>query len=72
MWDRIFSLQPQLSRASSIFSTKSLVAYHKRMECNNSLNYDVKIDNDSPRLSYKTYQEQAIYISKAADPPTTH
>ena len=42
-------------------STKSLVAYHERMEHNNSLN-----DNSS-RLSYETYQEQAIHVSKMAD-----
>ena len=49
-------------------STKSLVAYYERMECNNSLNKDIKMDNDSPRLSYETYQEQAICVSKMADP----
>ena len=38
-------------------STKSLVAYHERMECNNSLNKDIEMDNDSPGLSYKTHQE---------------
>ena len=68
MWGRTVSLQPQLSRASSMPSTKSLVAYYERMECNNSLNKDIKMDNDSPRLSYETYQEQAICVSKVADP----
>jgi len=48
-------------------STKSLVAYYERIECNNSLNKDIKMDNDSPELSYETYQEQAICVSKVAD-----
>ena len=65
---RTISLLLQLSRASSISSTKSLVAYHKRIEYNNSLNKDIEIDEDSTRLSYETYQEQAICVSKAADP----
>jgi len=68
VWSRTISLLPQLSRASSISSTKSLVAYYERIEYNNSLNEDIKIDEDSPRLFYKTYQEQAIHVSKAANP----
>ena len=42
------------------------------MEHNNSLNKDIKIDDDNPGLSYETHQEQAICISKAADLPTTY
>jgi len=57
VWGRTVSLQLQLSKASSMSSTKSLVAYHERMECNNSLNKDIEMDNDSPGLSYKTHQE---------------
>ena len=53
-------------------STKSLVMYHERMEHNNSLNKDIKMDDDNPGLSYETHQEQAICVSKAADPPTTY
>jgi len=64
---RTVSLLPQLSKASSMSSTKPLVAYHERMECNNSLNKDIKMDKDSPGLFYKTHQEQAICVSKAAD-----
>ena len=67
---RTFFPQPQLSRASSMFSTKSSVDYYERMEYNNNLNKDVKIDNNSNnlRLSCKTFQEKAIYVSKAPDP----
>ena len=61
IWGRSVSLQLQLSKASSISSTKFSVAYHERIEHNNSLN------DDSPGLSYETHQEQAIYISKAAN-----
>ena len=59
IWGRTISLQLYSSRASSISSTKSLVDYHKRMEHNNNLNDDIKINNNSegPRLSYETVQE---------------
>jgi len=48
----------QVSRNSSVFSTKSLVAYHKRMECNNTMIEDVNMDNNSPKLLYKMTQEK--------------
>ena len=67
MRGRSVSLQPQLSRASSMFSTKSLVMYYKRMKYSNSLNKDIKMDNNNTGLSYKTHQEQAIYVSKVAN-----
>jgi len=65
---RTSSPKPQSSRASSMSSTKSLVAYHKRMEYNNGLNKDVNMDDDSPQLSYETPQEQAICASMVASP----
>ena len=48
-------------------STKSLVVYHEKMECNNAMIIDVNIDDNSPALSYETAQEKAIWVSKAAD-----
>ena len=53
---RTISPQPYSSKASSIFSTKSLIDYHERMEHNNKLNNDIKMNDNSegPRLSYKT------------------
>ena len=51
------SLQLQLSRAFSMSTTKSLVVYYERMECNNSLKKDIEMDNDSLGLSYETHQE---------------
>ena len=47
-------------------STKSSVAYYERMEYNNGLNKDINMNNDSPQLSYKTPQEQAIHGSMVA------
>ena len=52
---RTSSPQPQFSRVFSMSLTKSLVAYHERMEHNNNMNEDIKMDDDSPRLSYKTH-----------------
>ena len=52
--DKTSSPKPQSSRASSMSLTKYLVAYHERMEYNNSLNEDINMDNDSPWLSYET------------------
>ena len=53
----------QVSRDSSLSSTKSLVAYHERMESNNAID----IDNVSPDLSYETTQEKNIHVSKVAN-----
>ena len=66
---RTVSPQPYSSRVSSMSSTKSLVNYYERMECNNNLNNDIKMNNDSegPGLSYETVQEQAICVSIVAD-----
>jgi len=65
--DRIFLPKVQVSRDSSMSSTKSSVAYHEKMECNNTLNNDIDMDDDSPVLSYETSQEKAIQVSMAAD-----
>jgi len=67
---RTISSQPHSSRASSIFSTKSLVNYHVRIECNNNLNNDIEMNDDSEdfELFYKTTQEQAIHVSMMANP----
>ena len=64
---RTISPQPYSSRASSMSSTKSLVNYHMRIECNND---DIKINNNSKgfELFCKTAQEQTIHISMVADP----
>jgi len=49
-------------------STKYLVAYYERMKYNNGLNEDIDMNNNSPQLSYKTPQEQAIHASIVAGP----
>jgi len=60
---RTSASKSQVSRNSSLSSTKSLVAYHERMESNNAMD----IDNVSPDLSYEMTQEKNIYVSKTAN-----
>jgi len=67
---RTSSSKPQSSRTSSMFLTKSLVAYHERMENNNGLDEDFNMGDNSPQLSYTTLKEQANHVSTAADPNT--
>jgi len=57
---RISSSKIQYSGALSLSSTKSSVAYHKRMELNNAMTEDVKMEDDSSQLSYETSQENTI------------
>jgi len=38
------------------------------MELNNAMNVDIKMEDDSPQLSYETFQEKAIQVSIVADP----
>ena len=65
---RTFLPKLQVSKDSSMSSTKSLVTYHDKIECNNALNEDVNMNNNSSVLLYKTSQEKAIQVSKAANP----
>ena len=63
MRERMFSQSSNVSRDTSMSSTKSSVVYHKRMEKNN----DMDINKDvSPGLSYETSQEQTIHLSTTA------
>jgi len=64
---RFLLTKGNISRDSSMSSTKSSIAYHKKMECNNIMVVDNKIDNISSTLSYKTDQEKALQVSKAAE-----
>ena len=48
---RRVSHKSQGSSDSSMSSTKSLVVYHERIECNNE---DINMDDDSHALLYKT------------------
>jgi len=50
---RTFLPKLQVSRDFSMSSTKSSVVYHEKMECNNALNEDLDMDNDSPALLYE-------------------
>ena len=53
-------------RNSSMSSLKSSIAYHEKMELNNTMDIDVNINNNSPTLFYKTSQEKALQVSKVA------
>ena len=50
---RSFSTKEYRSRDLSMSSTKSLVVYHNRMECNNNMVVDNKIVDGSPVLPYE-------------------
>ena len=56
-----------VSKDSLVSSTKFSVAYHERMECNNTTIEDVDMDNVSPELPNETTQKKAIQVSKVAD-----
>ena len=61
--DRTPTSKLPVSRDSSISSTKSLVAYHKRMKINNAID----VNNVSSKPSNKTTQEKSICISEVAN-----
>lgn len=41
--------------------------YHERMKLNNTINKDIKIDDNFPMLSYETSQKKAIRVSIVAN-----
>ena len=47
-------------------STKSSVAYHEKIEHNNTMNIDMDMNNFSSEVSYETSQEKALWVSKVA------
>ena len=68
---RSVSHNPSISRDTSMSSTKSSVAYHERMEQNNSMDVDNPPNKDpSLELPYETTQEKTLYLSKAAENQT--
>jgi len=52
-----------VSRDSSMSSTKSLVAYHERMENNN----DIDVDDVSSELALDSTQGKSIHVSEATN-----
>jgi len=48
MKDKTSLPKTQYSRALSLSSTKFSVVYHERIELNNAINIDIKIEDDSP------------------------
>jgi len=61
------STKGNIFRDSSMSFTKSSIAYHNRMEYNNAIVVDNKIDNISPAFFYKIDQEKALQVSKVAE-----
>ena len=54
------STKGNISRDSSMSSSKSSVAYHEKMELNNAIVIDDEIVNISSALSYEKDQEKAL------------
>jgi len=54
-----------LSRDSSMSSTKSSVVYHKKIEYNNTMDVD-NVNDINPALFYEISQKLALQVSKAA------
>ena len=52
-----------------MFSSKSPVAYHKRMNHNNTMiiNDNNNRNDNSPTLSYENEQERALQVNKVAE-----
>ena len=53
-------------RNSSMFSMKLSIAYYEKMELNNAMVMNNKMDNISPALFYETDQEKALQVNKMA------
>ena len=49
---RTILTKEQTSRDSLMSLTKLSTIYYKRMECNNAMNIDIDMDNNSPALPY--------------------
>jgi len=62
---RTFSIEINLSRDTSMFSTYSSVIYHERM-ANNSMDVDPDPPTNSPALSYEMKQEKLLRLRKVA------
>jgi len=63
---RTLSTNRSMSRDTSMSLVRSSVVYHERMVHNNLKDDDDPMDS-TPELSYKTEQERAFHISKAAE-----
>jgi len=63
---RTFSTNKNLSRDSSMSSTRSSIIYHERM-ANNGIDIDPEPPTESPALSYEMEQEKVTCLRKAAE-----
>jgi len=61
------STNKNISRDSSMSSTKSSVTYYKRIANNNAIDIDDKKVDNSLTLFYETDQKKALHISKVAE-----
>ena len=50
-----------------MFSIKSSIVYHKKIEHNNAMVIDDEMNDIFPALSYETDQEKVLRISKVAE-----
>ena len=64
---RISSIKRNLLRDTSMSSTCSSVAYHKRVTMNNGMDIDSDLPTDFPALSYEEEQEKELRLRKAAE-----
>ena len=67
---RTSSIEKNPSRDTSMSSTCSSVAYHKKVAMNNSMDVDTDPSIDFPALSYEEEQEKDICLRKAAETST--
>jgi len=64
---KFLSTNKNISRDSSMSSTKSSVTYYKRIANNNVIDINDKKVDDSLALFYETDLKKALYISKVAE-----
>ena len=61
---RFLSTKRNIFRDSSMSSLKLSIAYYEKIELNNAMNVDIDIDDNSPALSYETFQKKVLWVSK--------
>jgi len=67
---RSTSIERNISRDSSMSSTRSSVAYHKRVTMNNGMDIDIDPPTDFPALSYEEKQEKELCLRMATETTT--
>ena len=67
---RSTSIERNISRDNSMFSTCSSVTYHERVTMNNGMDIDIDPLTDFPTLFYKEEQEKELRLRKATETTT--